>query len=168
MSRRGVWLYDSCSARYKAERRLTPPLRVLLVEDNPGDIALVRSLLQDAFPGTILHIAHNGVEALHLLGYVLESPPSITVEVDLILLDMSMPKMNGLEFLRMPRPADHPPICLLTTGSDGQFWQEARQLGAADCQTKPADLDEYEAVLRKLVERWGSAQDVPVDLLTAL
>ena len=134
---------------------MTPRFRVLLVEDNPGDIVLARAVFRDALPSTILHVAHDGAEALRLLGYTAEPAPPITLEVDLILLDLGMPMMDGLDFLRMPRPASHPPICVFTSGSEGQYWREARQLGAVECQEKPSDLDEYEATLRGLVERWG-------------
>jgi two-component system, chemotaxis family, response regulator Rcp1 len=74
------------------------PIDILLVEDNQGDIRLMREILGEINPTARLHVVTDGVEAMEFLGYqgrYLDAPrPSV------ILLDLNLPKMHGREVRR--------------------------------------------------------------------
>ena len=70
---------------------MTRPIHILLVEDNPGDVRLTMEALKEGRFPTTLHVASDGVEALHYLRNM--APP------DLILLDLNLPRRSGREVL---------------------------------------------------------------------
>ena len=74
------------------------PIEILLVEDNPGDVRLTIEALKEGKVRNSLSVARDGVEALAFLRR--EGPHANAARPDLILLDLNMPRMNGLEFLR--------------------------------------------------------------------
>jgi CheY-like chemotaxis protein len=91
------------------------PTTILLVEDNPGDARLIREALKDSKLPNIVHHAKDGVEALAFLQK--DEPYADAPRPDLILLDLNMPRMNGLELLK--RIKDDPflrriPVVVLT------------------------------------------------------
>jgi CheY-like chemotaxis protein len=118
---------------------------ILLVEDNLGDAALVSILFEESLrPIKLVHV-HNGEEALLYLRERKEKG-----RPDMILLDLKMPKMSGLDFLRERQKdkdiASIPTIVL--TGSDARSDQdEAMKLGADMYLLKPGDIDEADTLL---------------------
>ena len=109
---------------------MAPDFRVLLVEDNVGDIELVR----DALDEVRLEVAHDGEQALALLREA-TTPP------DLVLLDLKLPRLDGLGFLA--RVADHPrlktiPMVVLTSSQAPRDVARAYDLGARACFAKPS------------------------------
>ena len=117
---------------------------VLVIEDDPDMRAIERTMLECV--GYTVKVAGNGVEGLHSLE---RGTPCV------ILLDLMMPVMDGLSFLRERKrlgaaPAT-PVICVSAAGPD--LISEALRLGAAECLHKPADLLE----LCDLVGRYCSA-----------
>ncbi len=76
---------------------MTRPLRVLLVEDNEGDVEMTEHAFRDGKPACAISVANNGVEALQFLskqGHFSDAPTP-----NLILLDLNMPRMDGKKFL---------------------------------------------------------------------
>jgi CheY-like chemotaxis protein len=120
-------------------------VRVLLVEDNLGDATLLSILFEEALcPMKLTHV-HNGEEALNYIrDHNVEGRP------DLILLDLKMPRMSGLDFLRerqKDRGISSIPTIVLT-GSDARSDQdEAMLLGADMYMMKPGDIDEADSIL---------------------
>jgi len=140
------------------------PIEILLVEDNPGDVRLTREVLKDGRIHNELTVAGDGVEALDILyrrGLHAEAKP-----VDLILLDLNLPRMNGQEVLaEIKRDARLKmiPVIVLTTSS-----AEADVLSAydhhANCYiTKPVDLDQFVKVVRSIEEFWLTIVRLPGD-----
>ena len=123
-------------------------MRLLLADDNPGDISIIRMIIEDLRPGLTIYVATNGVEVLEKLGTGSAHP-----EVDLVLLDVNMPKMTGLEVLQALQGSQPPPIVILTSSFE-ICRDQALQLGAVDCRVKPMDFDRYEAILAEIVDRW--------------
>jgi CheY-like chemotaxis protein len=116
------------------------PNTVLVVDDDDGIRNAVRALLEDE--GYRVLAAGNGLEALTVCDEVLPS---------LILLDLMMPKMDGITFVEMLR-RDHatlPPVLVLSASQRAP--QQVRQMGVAGYLAKPFDLDELLSAVERLV-----------------
>jgi chemotaxis family two-component system response regulator Rcp1 len=138
------------------------PIEILLVDDNPGDVRLTREVLKDGRIANTLHVVGDGVEALAFLrreGAYADAPP-----VDLILLDLNLPKKDGREVLAEIKsdPALRTvPVIVLTTSST-----EADILSAYDLQAncyivKPVDLDQFENTVRSIEDFWLAIVKLP-------
>ncbi|MEB3042806.1 response regulator [Rhizobium mulingense] len=122
---------------------------VLLVEDSPADIQILKIKLMRREKVTFnLHVAANGREAMRLL----EERADIAdlPQIDLMLLDINMPIMDGFEVLnalsadaRLKRI----PVCILSTSSDETDMQRARNLGARAYMVKPPTLQQLKEAL---------------------
>lgn len=144
------------------EAMASEPFRILLVEDEPGDARLMQLALQRA--GTTgsagraidLHWVSDGREALAYLHRQGEQFQS-AVKPDLILLDLKMPGMGGLEFLGEfksdPALSDIPVVVVTTSALDSDI-QAVRRLGIADYLQKPADLTEFMSMIKRLGSEW--------------
>jgi chemotaxis family two-component system response regulator Rcp1 len=116
------------------------PIEILLVEDNDGDARLLREALLVANKNAQLHVVTDGTEALSFLKYqgkYLDAP-----RPDVILLDLHMPKMNGLEVLAKVK-ADPwlktIPIIVLTTSQRESDISQSYNLMASCYLTKPTE-----------------------------
>ncbi len=111
--------------------------RVLIVDDEPDFVELLREFL--SAKGYEVAAAYDGEEALRK---VKEDRPH------LILLDVRMPKMNGLEVLRQVREIDHEVgVIMVTAVDEEETGRQALKLGAFDYMTKPLDLKYLERSL---------------------
>lgn len=130
-------------------------LDILLVEDNDADVLLADLAFAELGVPYRLRVASDGVEALEVLRSqeAAGGPPP----PDLILLDLNMPRMNGLEVLREVKT--HPvwrniPIIVLTTSrTDADVWEAYHRHANAFVQ-KPTTLDEFVASLRQVHLFW--------------
>src|SRR5689334_528624 len=112
-----------------------PTGRIMIVDDEPVNIKVVRKYLQIAGYKEFITTS-NATEALPMLG---EARP------DLLLLDVMMPKISGLEILEQARADEelkHIPIIILTAASDSKTKVHALELGATDFLAKPVDASE--------------------------
>jgi CheY-like chemotaxis protein len=122
---------------------------VLLVEDSPADIQLLKiKLMRREKVNFNLHVASNGREALRLL----EQRAGIADEpqIDLMLLDINMPIMDGFEVLNAlsaDQRLSRIPVCVLSTSSDESDMQRAKELGARAYMVKPPTLQQLEDAL---------------------
>lgn len=119
---------------------------ILIVDDNPGDAMLLQEAFQDRCSKVSLRFASDGIEALSILRREGSMP-------DLIVLDIKMPGMDGLEFLRVVGgdPALRDASIIVLTGSNApEDYRAARQLGALDYFTKPIRLEGWTALSLKL------------------
>jgi chemotaxis family two-component system response regulator Rcp1 len=140
------------------------PIEVLLVEDNEGDARLLRELLLETNKNVRLNVVGDGHEAMAFLRYqerFLDAPrPSI------ILLDLHLPKMSGLEFLALvkedPRLRTIPIIVLSSSRSEEDV-VSSYQLMANCYLCKPAELKEFERLVRSLNDFWLTRVKVPAD-----
>jgi CheY-like chemotaxis protein len=116
--------------------------RILVVEDDPALRSLTEAVLGDA--GYEPLTASNGAEALDILA---------AHQVQLILLDMRMPVMDGWAFAKAyrARPGPFAPIVVLTAAHDAQ--KRATEVQAAGWIAKPFDLDHLVATVGRLAER---------------
>jgi CheY-like chemotaxis protein len=112
---------------------------ILLVDDDDDDKTLFKEAVSVLDKSIQCWTASDGQQAMDLLLYELVVTP------DVIFLDLNMPKMNGLEFLRMirnNRAFKQIPIIIYTTSSNPEDMRKSRELGATDFVTKPSDFDE--------------------------
>lgn len=103
---------------------MTTPMRILVVDDSPVDRVVAKHVLKRTFPGAELAEAQDGVEALELL----DAEP-----FDLILLDLNMPRMGGIEFLEIwSKRANEtsPSIVVLTSSGQGADRDAANSFAA--------------------------------------
>ncbi|MBW2647390.1 MAG: response regulator [Deltaproteobacteria bacterium] len=124
---------------------------ILLVEDDSVDIMTVQHAFKDLRIGNQLETAENGEEALEWLKDTNNERPCI------ILLDLNMPRMNGIEFLRVVKQDESLkmiPIVVLTTSREEQDKVESFKLGAAGYMMKPVDYQQFVEVVRTIDLYW--------------
>ena len=128
---------------------------ILLVEDDEVDVMNVKRAFKKNNITNPLYIASNGLEALNLLRG--EGELYIPKERRLILLDLNMPKMNGIEFLRELR-ADpeikHIPVVVLTTSNEDKDKVEAYNLNVAGYILKPVTFSNFIEAMATLDKYW--------------
>ncbi|MEB3310063.1 MAG: response regulator [Snowella sp.] len=136
---------------------------ILLVEDDEVDIMNVKRAFKKINVSSTLFLASDGLEALALLRQ--EQDPSdsfdssnkISINRLLILLDLNMPKMNGIEFLRELR-ADEKlkslPVVVLTTSNQEQDRVEAYQFNVAGYLVKPVVFNNFVETMAAFSQYW--------------
>jgi len=108
---------------------------ILLIEDDELDIISVERSLKKLEIKYILHTAYNGLEALNMLRSTTDK-----LVPDVILLDINMPRMNGIEFLKVLRADEHLKdlkVFIMTTSSEGNDRFAAEELGISGYIIKP-------------------------------
>ncbi|MBI5017510.1 MAG: response regulator [Deltaproteobacteria bacterium] len=140
------------------------PVEILLVEDNPGDVRLTREALKEGKICNNLHVVLDGVEAL---AYVRrQGPYAEAVKPDLILLDLNLPRKNGLEVLdelKADEDLRRIPVVVLTTSSAEKDVMASYNLHANCFVTKPVDMDQFITVVKSVEDFWFSIVKLPPD-----
>ena len=124
---------------------------ILLVEDDRVDQITVRRALKDINVTNLLIIVSNGEEALEFLRNEKNEKPGI------ILLDLNMPKMNGIEFLKVAKQDNslkRIPVVVLTTSKQDQDKIESFNLGVAGYMIKQVDYIQFVDVIRTINMYW--------------
>jgi two-component system, response regulator len=131
---------------------------ILLVEDNPDDEALtLRALKKNNILNSVV-VAHDGVEALDYLfatGKYLGR--DVTDQPQLVLLDLKLPKIDGLEVLRRLRADERTrlqPVVILTTSNEDRDILSSYKLGANSYIRKPVDFEQFMEAVRQLGLYW--------------
>jgi len=132
-------------------------VNILLVEDDEVDVMNITRAFQRSNITNPLYVAGNGVEALEMLRGTKDSKPIIPNTRRIILLDINMPKMNGIEFLNELRsdPQLAPtPVVVLTTSDEDQDRMEAYKLNVAGYILKPVTFSSFAEVMAALNRYW--------------
>ncbi|HEY1271397.1 MAG TPA: response regulator [Terriglobales bacterium] len=131
---------------------------ILLVEDNPDDEALTLRALQKNKIKNDVVVARDGVEALdYLFGKGAFSGRDLSVMPQLILLDLKLPKVDGLEVLRQLRAHEYTrllPVVILTSSNEEQDRVNGYGLGANSYVRKPVDFNQFTEAVRQLGLYW--------------
>jgi|SRR5215469_12622512 len=122
------------------------PVEVMLVEDNAGDILMVKQALAGERYPVSIHVAVDGKQAVEIVSQGQFKPA-------VIILDLKLPKLSGLGFLEGYRP--DAPVVVFTSSSNIHDQQRALQLGAAEYIQKPTDFGEYARVVSQIVRNWA-------------
>jgi CheY-like chemotaxis protein len=138
---------------------------ILLVEDNPDDEALaIRALKRNHISNEIV-VAHDGVEALDFLfGTGIHIGRDISIQPTVILLDLKLPRIDGIEVLRRLREDDRTklvPVVVLTTSSEEQDMLDSYSLGCNSYIRKPVDFIQFSEAIRQLGMYWLLMNEPP-------
>lgn len=137
---------------------ITREMEILLVEDNPDDMELTMHALRTGNLCNRIHVARDGEEALDFLFCRgLHADRSFDHPVQLVLLDLKLPKVDGLEILRTLK--DDPrtrriPVIILTASREEKDLIRGYDLGANGYAQKPVDFDEFREAVRQLGLYW--------------
>lgn len=147
-------------------RRKSGEVEIVMVEDNPNDAELItRALRKHNLANRIVHLK-DGAEALEFL-----LPPGDQVhQCDsgvprVVLLDIKLPKIDGIEVLRMMKSDERTkdiPVVILTSSNEDRDIREAYRLGVNSFVTKPIKFEEFAAVVAKLGIYWLMVNVPPV------
>jgi two-component system response regulator len=131
---------------------------ILLVEDNPDDERLTLRALRRGNLANPVAIARNGEEALR---QILLADPLPCV----VLLDVKLPKVDGLEVLRQIRASDRTrllPVVMLTSSTEERDMIESYSLGANSYVRKPVNIDDFTDAVQQLGLYWALINELPL------
>jgi CheY-like chemotaxis protein len=138
------------------------PVEILLVEDNQADVRLTIEALKEGRIANNLSVARDGLEALAFLrktGKFSNAP-----DVDLILLDLNLPKKDGREVLadiKSDPRLRRIPVVVMTTSKAEEDIVKCYDLHANSYVVKPIDLDKFIEVVKAIEEYWVSIVTLP-------
>lgn len=131
---------------------------ILLVEDNPNDVQLTLRALKKKNILNEVVVTHDGVEALdYLFGTGVYAGRDLSVMPEVILLDLKLPKIDGLEVLRRLRANERTellPVVILTSSKEEKDLINGYKLGANSYIQKPVDFDQFANAVKQLGLYW--------------
>jgi two-component system response regulator len=143
-------------------------VEILLVEDNPNDVELTLHTLQAHNLANRIHVVRDGAEALEFIfgteayqGRIVKNGPKV------ILLDLKLPKVDGLEVLRRIRADDRTrviPVVILTSSREERDIVESYRLGVNSYIVKPVDFGQFTESVRQVGLYWVLLNQPPVGL----
>ncbi|MGD8926550.1 MAG: response regulator [Thioalkalispiraceae bacterium] len=139
-------------------------IRILLVEDNPGDVRLTKEALKEAKVRNQLSVVEDGVAAMDYLHRKDEYADA--ERPDLILLDLNLPKKDGREVLEEIKQDDklkRIPIVVLTTSHAEEDILRTYNLHANCYVTKPVDLDQFINIVKSIEDFWLTIVRLPTE-----
>lgn len=131
---------------------MTKSLNILLIEDDTIEVMKFNRVLNTLGLNHKIIEANNGEEALTILKHKEIIP-------DIIILDLNMPKINGIEFLQILKEDDYLkfiPAIILTTSNNHKDVLECYKIGIAGYVLKPLKYDDYVERIRKMLEYWST------------
>jgi two-component system response regulator len=126
---------------------------ILLVEDNAADVELTQRAFKKNRLSNRIHIARDGVEALEFLF----ADEGAARELSIVLLDLKMPRMDGLEVLRRMKSDQrtrHIPVVMMTSSSEESDLVASYDLGVNSYIVKPVDFDNFTEAVRLIGMYW--------------
>ena len=138
---------------------------ILLVEDNPDDEVLTRRALKKNNIGNEVVVARDGAEALdYLFGTGAYEGRDLSVMPQVVLLDLKLPKVDGLEVLRQIRTDERTkllPVVILTSSKEQQDLLDGYGYGANSYIRKPVDFAQFVEAVRQLGLYWLVLNETP-------
>jgi two-component system response regulator len=144
-------------------------MEILLIEDNPEDVEITLRAFQKHHLANKIHVVRDGEEALECLfgtGRYLES--SACANIKLILLDLKLPKVDGLEILQKckadPRTRNIP-VVVLTSSREERDLVQSYNFGVNSYVVKPVDFPQFTDAVSQLGMYWMLLNQVPAELV---
>ena len=141
-----------------------PMVEILLVEDSPDDAELALLALKDNHLANRIHLVRDGAEALEFLFGSGAIPKPQSEEIKLILLDLKLPKVDGLEVLQRiksdPR-TQHIPVVVMTSSREERDVVASYKLGVNSYIVKPVDFEQFTEAVRQLGLYWMLLNHLP-------
>lgn len=139
------------------------PTEILLVEDNEGDIVLIKEALSEGGFQHHLSIVRNGEDAIQFLNR--EGQFASATLPDLIIMDINLPRMNGMEVLQFIK--QHVlyrsiPVVMLTTSSSTRDILDAYRQHVNSYIIKPGNLQAYIGVVHSIMDFWINIVRLPI------
>jgi len=131
-------------------------IRIMLVEDDPGDQKLIKRSLQQQKISNDIIVANDAEEAIEYLAKAKNNDEQFPFP-DIILLDLNMPGIGGKEFLRRIKEdasLDTIPVVILTTSDSERDILDTYKLHASGYIKKPVSLDGFQKIIENLEEYW--------------
>lgn len=141
------------------------PVKILLVEDNPGDVRLTQEVLKEGSVHNEMYVARDGLEAISFLQR--QGKNQNAERPDVILLDLNLPGINGREVLaaiKEDAQLKRIPVIILTTSDDEQDIFKSYDLHANAYVTKPVDLDKFIDIVKQIEGFWLSVVRLPGEM----
>lgn len=132
---------------------------ILLVEDDKVDQMTIKRCLKEIGSNDALKITNNGEEALEYLKNEANERP------EFILLDINMPRMNGIEFLKVAKSDESLckiPVIVLTTSTEDKDRIETFSLSVAGYMIKPVEYSDFVETIRLVAQYWGRSETAPL------
>lgn len=144
---------------------ITPEREILLVEDNPDDEALTLRALKKSNILNKVVVARDGVEALEYLHYTgAHAGRDPSQQPQLVLLDLNLPRVSGLEVLRRLRADERTkmtPVVVLTSSKEEEDMLTSYSLGANSYVRKPVDFGDFAKAVNTLGLYWLILNEAP-------
>lgn len=133
-------------------------VEILLVEDNPADLELTLHALRQNHLANRIHLARDGEEALdYLFGRGQHSQRPLDAPLKLVLLDLKLPKVDGIEVLRAIKSDPRTkviPVVILTSSKEERDLVSSYELGVNSYIQKPVDFAEFRETVKQLRLYW--------------
>jgi len=136
------------------------PIRILLIEDNEGDILLTTEALEDSKIVNMVHVIRDGKAAIEFFASLTEKEKT----PDLILLDVNLPKKGGqevLQFIKNDENHKQIPVIMLTTSSSEKDIMQSYKNHANCFITKPIEVAEFIKAVAKIEDFWINIVTIP-------
>jgi two-component system response regulator len=132
--------------------------KIMLVEDNPDDVALTQRAFKKSNVANEIIVARDGAEALALLFDKTKELPA------LVLLDLKLPKVDGLEVLKRIRADEETkliPVVILTSSKEDEDLKNGYKLGCNSYIRKPVDFNQFAEAVKTLGLYWLVLNEAP-------
>lgn len=138
-----------------SDRSPEESVTILLVEDNPGDVRLTREAFKSIDLQAELQVVTDGGEAVqYIQGHFADEPAH---PLDLILLDLNLPRVDGfevLDYLNDEIRTPSPPVLILSSSGTADDVEQSYQKGTNAYLTKPDTMGDFEAMAESIKEFW--------------
>ncbi len=142
------------------------PNNILLIEDNPADIRLIKELFKDYKTENELYTVNDGVKALKFL--YKQGQYEDTPRPDLILLDLGLPRKDGWEVLKeikKDKKLKNIPVIIVTVSTDPETVFKAYHHQANCVIIKPLDIDDFNRCIKSMTDFWFNIVKLPISIL---
>jgi two-component system response regulator len=139
-------------------------VEILYVEDDPADVELTMAALQDSGVANTIYQARDGVEALDFLFCRGKHADRGFSNPKVVLLDLKLPKISGLEVLQAIRADERTrmlPVVILTSSREQRDLIDSYKLGVNSFIQKPVDFEQFSQTIRQMGFYWLLVNEVP-------